>query len=290
MLVAALPEIWFLKDTDGDDKADVKIRLLQGVCSADSHHSANAMLIGPDGWLYWSRGIFNVATMETPTHTVRSGESGVHRFNPRTFEMEFHFPIGPNPHGDVFDQWGYQFANDGTGCSGAYVNIGKGVGSKPWFQMRVRPVAATGFLSSSHFPDKNQGNFLICNCIGFLGVLQHEVKYNGAEITATEIEPILVSSDPNFRPTDVECRRRRSALYVSDWSNEIIGHLQHNMRDPNRDHEHGRIYRVTAKNRPVLKPVKLKGKPIPEVCQAFYSKENSVRYRVKRLAIRNDLP
>ncbi|MDB5385756.1 MAG: Auracyanin-A precursor [Planctomycetaceae bacterium] len=280
MLVAALPEIWFLKDTDGDDKADVKIRMLQGVCSADSHHSANALLIGPDGWLYWSRGIFNVATMETPTHTVRSGDSGVHRFNPRTFEMEFHFPIGPNPHGDVIDQWGYQFANDGTGGSGSYVNIGKGVGNKPWFKMRVRPVAATGILSSSQFPDKNQGNFLICNCIGFLGVLQHEVKYNGAEITATEIEPILVSSDPNFRPTDVEIGGD-GALYVSDWSNAIIGHMQHNMRDPNRDHNHGRIYRVTAKDRPVLKPLKLKEKPIPEVCQAFFAKENSNRYRAR---------
>ncbi len=55
MIVAALPELWFLKDTDGDDKADVKIRLLQGLDSADSHHSANAMLMGPDGWIYWSR-------------------------------------------------------------------------------------------------------------------------------------------------------------------------------------------------------------------------------------------
>ena len=280
MLVAALPEIWFLKDTDGDDKADVKIRMLQGVCSADSHHSANAMLMGPDGWLYWSRGIFNVATMETPTKTVRSGQSGVHRFNPRTFEMEFHFPIGPNPHGDVFDQWGYQFANDGTGGTGSYVNIGKGVGNKQWFDKRVRPVAATGILSSAHFPEKNQGNFLICNCIGFLGVLQHEVTYNGADIRATEVEPILVSNDPNFRPTDVEIGGD-GALYVSDWSNAIIGHMQHNMRDPNRDREHGRIYRVTAKDRPLLKPVLLKGKPIAEVCEAFLTTENSTRYRAR---------
>ncbi|GIS61725.1 MAG: hypothetical protein CM1200mP2_39500 [Planctomycetaceae bacterium] len=104
MLVAAAPEIWFLKDTDGDDKADVKIRMLQGISSADTHHSANALVIGPDGWLYWSRGIFNIANMETPTRTYRSGQSGVHRFNPRTFEVEFHFPIGPNPHGDAFDR------------------------------------------------------------------------------------------------------------------------------------------------------------------------------------------
>ena len=89
VLVAAPPEIWFLKDTDGDDRADVKIRMLQGISSADTHHTANAMLIGPDGWLYWSRGVFNVANFETPTRTYRSSQSGVHRFNPRTFEVEF---------------------------------------------------------------------------------------------------------------------------------------------------------------------------------------------------------
>ncbi|MFN7813564.1 MAG: PVC-type heme-binding CxxCH protein [Planctomycetia bacterium] len=279
MIVAALPELWFLKDTDGDGRADFKLRILQGLDSADSHHSANAMLIGPDGWLYWSRGVFNVSAMETPTRTVRSDKTGVHRFNPRTFEVEFHFPIGPNPHGDVFDQWGYQFANDGTTGVGSYVNIGRGVGNKPWFEKRVRPVAATGLLSSSHFPEKNQGNFLVCNTIGFLGVLQHEVKYDGADIVAKEIEPIIVSSDPNFRPSDLEIGAD-GALYVSDWANAIIGHMQHNMRDPNRDHSHGRIYRVTAKDRPLVKPVRLKGKPIAEVLQqAFFAKENTTRYR-----------
>ncbi len=280
VLVAAPPEIWFLKDTDGDDVADQKIRMLQGVSSADTHHSANALLIGPDGWLYWSRGIFNVANFETPTKTFRSGASGVHRFNPRTFEFEFHFPIGPNPHGDVFDRWGYQFANDGTSGTGSYVNIGKGIGNKQWFEKRVRPVAATGLLSSGHFPEANQGNFLICNTIGFLGVLQHEVQTNGADITATEIEPILYSSDSNFRPSDIEVGGD-GALYVSDWHNTLIGHMQHNMRDPNRDHEHGRIYRVTATGRPLSQPAKMKGKPIRDVCQYFFAPDNSTRYRAR---------
>ena len=280
VLVAAPPEIWFLKDTDGDNKADTKIRMLQGVSSADTHHSANAMVVGPDGWLYWSRGIFNVANFETPTKTYRSGASGVHRFNPRTFEVEFHFPIGPNPHGDVIDQWGYQFANDGTSGTGSYVNIGKGVGNKQWFQKRVRPVAATGILSSSHFPDGLQGNFLINNCIGFLGVLQHQVNYDGADITATEVDPIVVSSDPNFRPSDLEIGGD-GALYVADWHNTIIGHMQHNMRDPNRDHAHGRIYRVTQKGSDLLTPAKMKDKPIAEVCENFFSRTNSVRYRAR---------
>ncbi|MEW4561076.1 c-type cytochrome [Bremerella sp. JC770] len=280
MIVAALPELWFLKDTDGDLKADVKIRILQGLSSADSHHSANAMVLGPDGWIYWSRGVFNVATMETPTKTYRSTQTGVHRFNPRTFEMEFHYPIGPNPHGDVFDQWGYQFANDGTSGTGSYVDIGKGVGNKQWFDKRVRPVAATGLLASSHFPEELQGNFLICNCIGFLGVLNHEISYHGADIRATEVDPILVSSDPNFRPSDVEIGAD-GALYVADWANALIGHMQHNMRDPNRDHQHGRIFRVTAKDRPLIKPVQLKDKPLAEVLAAFYAKENATRYRAR---------
>ncbi|NNJ24386.1 PVC-type heme-binding CxxCH protein [Alienimonas chondri] len=282
VLVAALPELWFLKDTDGDDKADVKIRLLQGLSSADSHHSANAMLIGPDGWLYWSRGIFNVAAIETPTHTYRSGKSGVHRFNPRTFEMEFHYPIGPNPHGDVFDRWGYQFANDGTSGTGGYVSLGKGLrpGNRQWFKKEWRPVAATGFLSSSHFPEDQQGNFLICNTIGFLGLLQYEVNYNGAEITAERTDDLLQSSDPNFRPVDVEIGGD-GALYVADWQNTLIGHMQHNIRDPNRDHEHGRIYRVTAKGRDLLKPVKMSDKPIAEVVQHFLSPEKGVRYRAR---------
>lgn len=280
VIVAAPPELWFLKDTDGDNKADVKIRLLQGVSSADTHHSANAMIVGPDGWVYYSRGIFNVANFETPTRTFRSGASGVHRFNPRTFEFEFHFPIGPNPHGDVFDQWGYQFANDGTGGTGSYVNIGKGIGNKKWFKKRVRPVPATGIISSGHFSDKFNGNFLICNAIGDLGVYQHEVSYNGADIMATEIDPIVFSKDPNFRPSDVEMGGD-GALYISDWHNTLIGHMQHNMRDPNRDHEHGRVYRVTQKGRPLVKPAKMKGKPIAEVCQNFFAIGNAARYRAR---------
>jgi len=280
MLVAAAPEIWFLKDTDGDDKADVKIRMLQGISSADTHHSANALVVGPDGWLYWSRGIFNIANMETPTRTYRSGQSGVHRFNPRTFEVEFHFPIGPNPHGDVFDRWGFQFANDGTGGTGSYVNVGKGRSNKKWFQKRVRPVAATGILSSTHFPESSNGNFLICNTIGFQGVLQHTVKFSGADITATEIEPILVSTDPNFRPTDIEIGGD-GALYVSDWCNVLIGHMQHNMRDPNRDHAHGRIYRVSYPGRPLTPKIKMTGQPIATVCNNFFSTANGIRYRAR---------
>ncbi len=82
----------------------------------------------------------------------------------------------------------------------AIINIGKGVGNKQWYTKRVRPVPATGILSSSHFPEEFQGNFMICNAIGFLGVLQHKVKYNGADIRAEEIDPILYPAIRIFVP------------------------------------------------------------------------------------------
>ena len=108
MLVAALPELWFLKDTDGDDKADLKIRMLQGLSSADSHHSANAMVLGPDGWVYWSRGIFQCGG-DGNANAIRIVQHRVRRPSVSTlarFEMEFHFPIGPESARRLFRQMG----------------------------------------------------------------------------------------------------------------------------------------------------------------------------------------
>ncbi|SVC86135.1 uncharacterized protein METZ01_LOCUS338989, partial [marine metagenome] len=281
VLVAAAPELLFLKDTDGDDKADVRIRLAQGVSSADTHHTANGLTMGPAGWLYWSRGVFHVTNMETPTKTFRSTRSGVYRFNPRTFEIEFHFPIGPNPHGNSFDRWGFHYATDGTSGTGSYVSIGKGMGSpKQFYQKRVRPVPASGILSSSHFPPAHEGNFLICNAIGFLGVLQHKFYYDGADINVQEVDPIVVSTDPNFRPSDIEVGGD-GALYIADWHNALIGHMQHNMRDPNRDDTHGRVYRVTYKGRPLAKPAKMRGKPVTQVLEFLKAPDNGTRYRAR---------
>ncbi|MFT7510819.1 MAG: azurin [Candidatus Omnitrophota bacterium] len=281
VLVAAAPEILFLKDTDGDDRADVRIHMLQGVSSADSHHTANGLVIGPNGKLHYSRGVFHVTNMETPTHTFRSTNSGVYRFDPRTFEVDHHFDIGPNPHGNSFDAWGFQYATDGTGGAGYYIAIGHGQRAPhPLYAQRVRPVPASGILGSSHFSEELQGNFLICNAIGFLGVLSHDFKYDGGDITCEEVEPIVFSADPNFRPSDIEIGGD-GALYIADWQQALIGHMQHNIRDPNRDDRHGRVYRLTQKDRPLLTRVRLKNKPITEVLAQFKQPSEAVRYRAR---------
>ena len=83
----------------------------------------------------------------------------------------------------------------------------------------------------------------------------------------TEVDPIIESADENFRPVDAEIGAD-GALYVADWQNPIIGHMQHNLRDTSRDHGHGRIYRITYTGRPLLKPPPIAGEPIDRAARS----------------------
>lgn len=290
VIVAQVPDLWFLKDTDGDDVADVRMRILHGIDSADTHHSANSFVIGPGGALYFQEGTFHHTQMETPWRDpIRVVNGGVYRFEPRTFKLDSYVSYGfANPHGHVFDDWGQDFVTDGTGNVNYYVapfsgNIDypqKHGSYFPFFQQWVRPAGATEILSSNHFPKELQGNYLIVNVIGFQGVLQYEVKDDGSGFLGEEVKPILTSSDPNFRPVDIEVGPD-GAIYILDWQNPIIGHMQHNLRDPNRDKVHGRIYRVTHKDRPLSKPQDLSQLSTLKLLDQLKSSESRVRYRTR---------
>ena len=71
------------------------------------------------------------------------------------------------------------------------------------------------------------------------------------------------------------------AIYFLEWQNPIIGHMQHNLRDPSRDRTHGRVYRVSYEGRPLAKPVKIAGEPIERLLDLLKEPEDRVRYRVK---------
>ncbi len=285
VIVASAPDILFLKDIDGDDKADIRERLVHGIDSADTHHAANNFVYGPGGNIYYQRGVFHVSNVETPWKTnQQSSTSGMYRFNPRTHEFSFHATNSPNPHGISHDYWGYHYATDGTGGRAYQVKP-----DKPGrFRMRnllkksVRPVPSSGILSSDHFPARNNGNFLICNAIGFLGIKQYQLKFDTSkgDANGVEIEDLLVSKDLNFRPTDFEVGDD-GALYVSDWANPIVGHMQHNIRDPSRDHDHGRIFRITYDGAPLSKHVKIDGQPIPALLENLKHPINNIRHRTR---------
>ncbi|QDU64292.1 Cytochrome c-552 precursor [Planctomycetes bacterium Pan216] len=289
VLVTSGPDLWFLKDTDGDDKADIRYPVLQGLGTSDTHHAANNLIYGPDGGIYWQSGIFLVHNHETPWgQNLNIGSSGMYRFDPRTFAITPIAENSPNPHGTAFDYWGYLYANDGTGGRSYQVRP-EGEGFKMHFLLdkEFRPVPANEILSSQHFPEDMQQDFLILNVIGFLGIRQYDLDRDGdgskrklGEVWGTPVRDLVNGEDRNFRPSDAIVGED-GALYIADWHNVIIGHMQHNIRDPNRDHKHGRILRLTAKDRPLQKPVKIDGEPIEALLENLKHPVDGVRHRTR---------
>ncbi len=290
VIVTSQPDILFLKDTDGDDKADVRIVLFQGIDSADTHHSANNLIYGPDGAIYWQSGVFMSNSYEHPWGpALHSGSSAMFRFDPRRYTISQHAGNSPNPHGISFDAWGYHLANDGTGGRSFQVRPDKdGFKMFPLVNKEVRPVTADAIVSSANFPPEIQQDFLVLNVIGYLGIKRYELHRDGfkdgkldykqGELWGTPTDDFLRSDDKNFRPSDAVFGAD-GALYVSDWQNVIIGHMQHNIRDPKRDKQHGRIYRMVYTKRPLQEKVAIAGQPIPVLLKNLESPIDGIRHR-----------
>ncbi|MBM4004646.1 MAG: azurin [Planctomycetes bacterium] len=290
VIVAQGPDIIYLRDTNGDDKYDIKERIVHGLDTADTHHTANSFVLDPGGALYFQEGTFHHTQVETPWGAPRRVANGaVFRFEPRTSKFDVYVTYGfANPHGHVFDRWGQDFVWDGTGANPFHAPLfssdmdfpHKHAATPQVYQQRTRPCSGVEVMSSGHFPEEFQGNLLINNVIGFQGILRYKMEDKGSSFGATELEPILFSSDPNFRPTDLEIAPDGS-IYFVDWHNPIIGHMQHNLRDPSRDRTHGRIYRVRYEGRELLKPAPVAGEPIERLLGLLKSPDDRVRSRAR---------
>jgi putative heme-binding domain-containing protein len=290
LLVGQQPDLMYLKDTDGDDVADVRERVLHGIDSADTHHALNSFTIDPGGALYFQEGTFHHTQVETAYGPPqRCANAGVFRYEPRTQKFEVYVTYGfANPHGHVFDRWGQDLVTDGTGAdtyfaaafSGRLDFPQKHPGMQKIYPQWTRPCPATEIVSSRHFPDEMQGNLLVPNVIGYRGILQYKLNEKDSAFEGSEGERLLFSSDENFRPADLEFGPD-GALYFTDWQNPIIGHMQHNLRDPSRDRTHGRVYRVTYEGRPLSKPAQIAGQPIERLLDLLKEPEARVRYRAK---------
>jgi putative heme-binding domain-containing protein len=290
VLVAQAPDLIFLKDTKGTGKADLRVRVLHGLDSADSHHTANSFALDPGGALYFQEGTFHHSQVETPWGPPQRVANGaVFRYEPRAQKFDVYVTTGfANPHGHVWDRWGQDFVYDGTGANPYHGALFSGHLDFPQkhpkppqvYPQRTRPCPGVEILSSRHFPAANQGNLLVANVIGFQGILQYKVEDRDSSFAATEVEPIVSSTDPNFRPSDIKVGPD-GAIWFIDWHNPIIGHLQHAIRDPNRDRTHGRIYRVTVDGQKLLEPAKIAREPIEKLLDLLKVPEDRVRYRAR---------
>ena len=281
-----------LSDTEGDDKADTKEIVLSGFDDYDTHHGISAFSADPSGAIYMAEGLFLHTNVETPYGPVRATNGGFYRYNSQQKHLERTAQVSiPNPWGIAFDDWGQNFflQTSGTKMNWMMPSTLKsiyGVASPLTEDLieekhRVRPTSGLEFVSSSHFPDVVQGDILLGNTIGFLGLKQHKMTEDGTGFGTRHRQDLLTSSDPNFRPVDLEFAPDES-LYLADWRNVLVGHMQHNARDPLRDHVHGRIYRINYPSRPSVEPAQVAGASIEILLNNLKLPEYRTRYRSRR--------
>jgi glucose/arabinose dehydrogenase/mono/diheme cytochrome c family protein len=279
-----------LRDTDGDDRYDEREVMLSGFDDHDTHHAISAFCADPSGAFIMCEGVFLHSNVESAFGPQRGTNGGFYRYSPqkKTILRYSQFSI-PNPWGLAFDDYGQDLFLHTSGTSFSWMLPGMvkaryGANMKAPSILKsnqVRPTSGVEFVSSRHFPDEVQGDVLINNNIGFLGTKQHRMIDQDPGFSTAFRQDLIVSKDLNFRPTDLEFAPDGS-LYVVDWQNALIGHMQHSARDPNRDHAHGRIYRVTYPSRPLVKPAKIDGASILQLLENLKLPEYRSRYRTRR--------
>ncbi|SFI82156.1 PVC-type heme-binding CxxCH protein [Planctomicrobium piriforme] len=288
--VSQQPNMMFLKDTNGDEKADIYKHVLHGLDTGDSHHAVHAFEWGPGGELYFSEGTFHHSQIESPYGLTRSANAAVYRYDPKSEKFSNYVAYEfANPWGHVFDQWGQNFVADASGgnnyvaapFSGSVDFPRKHPGMKDFLVKQWRPTCGCELVSSRNFPEEMQGDFLLNNCIGFQGVLQYRIREEGSGYFADPVAPLLRSADPNFRPVDLQFGPD-GALYVLDWYNPLVGHMQHSIRDPNRSKIHGRIWKISNTKKPLNDPPSIAGQPIQRLLYLLTAYEDRTRYRVRR--------
>jgi putative heme-binding domain-containing protein len=280
-----------LRTKDWDHVSETEL-IFEGFDDHDTHHAINAFTADPSGAIILAEGVFLRSNIETAYGPVRGTNGGFFRFQPQRRQLERHaqLPI-PNPWGVAYDDWGQHFFLHTSGPDFEWMVPGsiksKYGASNPRSpdllepSQRVRPTSGLEFVSSRHFPPEVQGDVLINNNIGFLGTKQHQMIDDGTGYKTKWRQDLIVSSDPNFRPVDLEFAPDGS-LYIIDWQNPLIGHMQHSARDPNRDHHHGRIYRITYPERPLVTPPKVAGAPVAQLLENLKLPEYRARYRTQR--------
>jgi putative heme-binding domain-containing protein len=113
------------------------------------------------------------------------------------------------------------------------------------------------------------------------------VSEDGAGFASRQEVEVIKSTHVAFRPIDVKMGPD-GAIYIADWYNPIIQHGEVDFRDPRRDHVHGRIWRVTAKNRPTVKRPNLVGASTEQLLEFLKQPEEWNRQHAKLILKEHD--
>lgn len=252
-----IPDIVFLRDNDGDDKADERIKLLGPFdTTRDTHGMINGLRRGPDGWIYACHGFNNQSNVTAEDGSnVKLTSGNTFRFRDDDSRIEQWTSGQVNPFGLAADDWGNLYSAD---ChskpitallrGGCYPSFGRphdGLGFAPSMMDHLHgstAICGLNYYQADQFPASFQRRFYSGNVMTSR-INCNVIERQGATVTARELPDFMTSDDPWFRPVDIQLGPD-GALYVADFYNKIIGHYEVPLEHPGRDRESGRIWRI----------------------------------------------
>lgn len=286
VFVSDQPHLTFLKDSDGDGKADHREKLVTGFGTEDSHHALHDFAWSPEGDLIFRESIFHHSQVETPYGPVRARESSFFRYTPATGRLlAFGSYLSTNPWGITFDDWGFHvgshpvFASAVHALNAPYPDIHIPAGN---YFPAYSGTCGQEFLTSSHWPKalREKKHFMRVRYKPTNEVELHEWVEHDTHFEEKKVGIVFQSTNLSFIPVDIQ-QGPDGAMYVADWYNPVKGHMQYSLRDTRRDKKSGRIWRITAKGQPLEQAPKIAGASIPELLELLKSENYRTRYRAK---------
>jgi putative membrane-bound dehydrogenase-like protein len=274
VFIGAPPNLLFVPDRNGDDKADVndiEVRLT-GWGIRDRHETLNSLHWGPDGWLYGLQGYATPSKVRKPKgkgrlykhkdpfpEDILEGEGvdingGVWRYHPTKDRFEVVAHGFSNPWGIDYDAKGQLFM---SACviphmwhvvpGGIYHRQG-GQHFNPYVYSDIKTITDHSHRSahggariyqSDAFPAPHQGRIFMAN-IHEHAILSDVLEPKGSGFKARHGDDFLMANNAQWIGFSVEIGPE-GGLYVLDWHDaDICGKEVLNG-------ETGRIFRVTPK-------------------------------------------
>ncbi|MEO8562237.1 MAG: PVC-type heme-binding CxxCH protein [bacterium] len=322
IIVSTMPDFLFLKDTNGDDRADVREKVLGGWGFGDTHAGPSNLRYGFDNHIWGAVGYSSHVTVGPAGDTARFGQA-IYRFRPRTYDsLEHVASFSNNTWGLGFSETNDVFGSTANNTHAMYVAVPhryqQGVKGLPpragstkidgHYAMtpitpNVRQVdvfggftAAAGFnlYTARSYPRE------YWNRIAFVseptGRLLHRaiLEPKGAGYAEKDGWNLLASDDDWVGPVDAQVGPD-GQVWVADWYNFII---QHNPTPPGfengkgnayvnplRDKTHGRIYRVVYKGSPAATRMSLSASRPAELVDALKNDNLFWRLTAQRLLV-----
>lgn len=284
IIISQPPSFLFLKDTDGDDKADVRQEIIHGYGIHDTHAQASNLHYGLDNWIYGCVG-YSGFEGKVGGKAVKF-TMGTYRFRPDGSRLEFLHQFTNNSWAHSSNAAGDQFGGTANGAPLFYGGIPQTVmpaGLRGMTAKKINVVdtvhtitpnfrqvdvfggytsaAGSAFIESPSLPPRMQGMAMVCEPTMKVISLM-DVKPDGAGYVAKDAYNLVASTDEWMSPVFAEVGPD-GAVWFADFQNFII---QHNPtpsvvrggfegetgnggahKNDLRNHDRGRIYRVVWK-------------------------------------------